>query len=112
MKSFIIALLILALLIVGFWVYHDRLEEIVTSLCAYAEAGDIPELDEAFSRAKPMFDVFLNHQEVATLEDSLSRLRVLYREGSKSDLLCEQSLFISRLRGLYENEDIHLSNLF
>ncbi len=111
MKSFIAALVVLVLLLTGFAVYNDVLTQTVDTLCTLAETGDIPRLAQAFSDAKPLFGVFLNHQEVATLEDSVARLLVLYRSEERTSRLCEQSLFVSRLRALYENEGLGLVNI-
>ena len=111
MKSFISALVILSLLLVGFAVYDRILTEKVDILCAFAEAGDIPNLARAFDDSKSLFGIFLNHQEVATLEDSVARLLVLHRSENHVDHLCEQRLFISRLRALYENEGLAFINI-
>ena len=111
MKSFILALLVLALLLSGFTLYHARLTDLVDRLCAFAYVGDIPALTQAFAEAKPFFGVFLNHEEVGTLEDAVARLKVLQYQGPESDRLCEQELFVSRLRALYENERLGITNI-
>ena len=112
MKSFISALVIFALLLTGFAVYNLVLTRTVETLCAFADSGDIPALSKAFSESKPLFGIFLNHQEVAALEDSVARLLVLYRSEAEIDRLCEQQLFISRLRALHENEGLEIINIF
>lgn len=111
MKSFVSAVLVLALLIVGFGIYHVRLTEAVEELCLLAETGKIPELAERFAAFKPFFGAFLNHQEVGALEDAVARLRVLDSSEQETDRLAEQSLFISRLRALYENERLGWTNI-
>ncbi len=111
MKSFVSALVVLALLLTGFGFYHWHLTRQVDRLCFLAESGDIPALTEAFLESKPFFGVFLNHQEVGTLEDAIARLQVFYRSENETDRLCEQALFVSRLRALYENEGLGLSNV-
>lgn len=111
MKSFVLAVVLLAVLIGGFCVYHAVLTDIVDELCYYAETGQIPELAETFAKTKPFFGVFLNHTEVGTLEDAVARLQVLYYSEHETDRKAEQSLFVSRLRALYENERLGIVNI-
>lgn len=111
MKSFVSAVLVLVLLIVGFACYHAYLSNVVEELCMLAERGRIPELAETFAKVKPFFGVFLNHQEVGALEDTVARLRVFYDTDQETARLAEQSLFVSRLQGLYENERLSIGNI-
>lgn len=111
MRSFCLALAVLFLIIGGFLVYHHYLDLWVNQLCDLADAGEVTSLYEVFAQAKPFFSIFLNHNEVGLLEETLARMRVLYDRGEDTDLWVEQELFITRLRGYYENERLCLINL-
>lgn len=112
MKSFVGALAVLAVLVVGFFAYQMMLTDIVEQLCTLAETEKIPELSEAFAKAHPFFGVFLNHEEVGGLEDSLTQLQLLQDVPQEMDFKIAKHLFIGQLKTLYENERLKIVNVF
>ncbi|MCH5212695.1 MAG: DUF4363 family protein [Oscillospiraceae bacterium] len=125
MKSFIVSLIIAALLLLGSFFYMSRLEKISDELykinASIAEAlrneeyelaqSKIPELESAISDYEIFCASWENHEHIDAMESTIAEMKIYAESRHQSDALAKSNALAFLFEHLPKNSRLKLENI-